>query len=452
MPHLVNAQDVVQHMLSSIMTRPERLHLLTAQNKLGDVISGCVRWGAYMIAAWLAGLVILLLAGMLLSRLTLIAAHRTRPGPQFATTRGERILHSIYRVVIVMASLYYYVSVLVLVLTVIGATAFGTLLALSVRNLFFIVIAMVGVYLLMDIFRSVFALSKYQEAERALSREEAPELWAVVEQVAERLNTRTVDAVCIRPGASISVVERGSLLQKLSGAGQRCLFLGFGLLAFMTQGQFRSILAHEYGHFSVSDTLADTLSWHVRLQLNRMVERLTATRQRHWSHPMWVFVWLFGRMFARITQGASRLCEILADRYAVTAYGADAFAEGITHLVRAGLAFRLRLPQQVEVSIRTGIPLGNLYRATGFPPPLQREFEHIVAEQMNWRTSPYDSHPAPNERIRIARQLGTRCPEPASEASVWDLFQNPEKLQEEMMDIIRPDMRTWAAWYGLRWH
>jgi Zn-dependent protease with chaperone function len=426
-------------------------HLLPAGNGFVDLVFNWLRWGVRIIAAWLAGLVVLLLAGMLLSRLIVVAVARTPARSSFAVTEGERTLHWTYRVVVVIASLYYYVSVAILVMAVIGMTAFGTFLALGMSHPAFFLLIIAGLYFVTDILRSVFALLKYEEPERALSREEAPKLWAVIDQVAERLDTRSVDTVYIVPDATIAVTERGSLLQKLRGAGERCLFIGLGTLNALTQGQFVSILAHEYGHFAVRDTLANMLSWHVQLRLHRMGETLIALRQSHWSHPMWGFVWVFSRVFARITLGASRLREILADRYAAMAYGGGAFVEGLTRLVRAGLAHGLRLPQQVELSVRTGLPLANLYRSVGFPAALQGKLEDLVEERMNRGTSPYDSHPAPKERIRMVRQLPATDPEPVNQEPVWDLFQNPEELQEEMMDIIRADVRKWAELHGLRW-
>ena len=47
----------------------------------------------------------------------------------------------------------------------------------------------------------------------------------------------------------------------------------------------------------------------------------------------------FHALFLRITLGASRLREILADEFAAVAYGGQAFADGLTHIVRRSLEF-----------------------------------------------------------------------------------------------------------------
>ena len=82
----------------------------------------------------------------------------------------------------------------------------------------------------------------------------------------------------------------------------------------MTQGQFKAILAHEYGHFSNRDTAGGDLARWVRASIYRMAYNLAVSGQARWYNPAWLFINGFHRGFLRITQGASRLQEILADR------------------------------------------------------------------------------------------------------------------------------------------
>jgi hypothetical protein len=57
------------------------------------------------------------------------------------------------------------------------------------------------------------------------------------------------------------------------------------------------------------------------------VKNLTKARQKYF------------RVFLRITLGASRLQEILADRYAALAYGAQNFIEGLRNVIRQSVQF-----------------------------------------------------------------------------------------------------------------
>src|SRR5205823_1728197 len=132
---------------------------------------------------------------------------------------------------------------------------------------------------------------------------EAPQLWALAEEVAARVGTRPIDAIYITPVADIAVTERGSLLKKLRGTGQRCLILGLGALNGMGQDQFKAILAHEYGHFSNRDTAGGNLALQVQRSMYQIAHGLAARGQAHQFNPVWLFLNGFNHLYLRITLG-----------------------------------------------------------------------------------------------------------------------------------------------------
>jgi Zn-dependent protease with chaperone function len=405
-----------------------------------------IRTGIYTVVSWLTGLLVLFLVGMLLSKLTLAAVERAQPMIQFELGKGEQIVRTIYRVVIALTGVYFYISIPFMILAVVAvAVAFFYLFWMVGRIPIQFAVLILGavVYTLIAAARGIFARAEDEEPGRLLSREEAPELWAVVEDVARRVDTRPVDAIYITPAASVSVLERGSLLKKLSGAGQRCLVLGFGVLPGMTQGQFKAVLAHEYGHFSERDTAGGNLARQVRLAMHRMAHTFLVSGQAHWYNPAWLFINGFNRVFLRITLGASRLQEVLADRYAALIYGVESFADGLTHIVRQSLTFDLQLEQKVGSSTHLGLGLSNLYASTVIPDPLVEPLETKMCKRMSQPTSPYDSHPSLQDRIRFLQQIDSIAKSKGSPDPVWSLFSDAGSLQEEMMDIIRENVKEW---------
>jgi Zn-dependent protease with chaperone function len=161
-----------------------------------------------------------------------------------------------------------------------------------------------------------------------------------------------------------------------------------------------------------------------------------------WYNPAWLFVNGFNRVFLRVTLGASRLQEILADRYAALAYGVQNFADGLTHVVRQSIAFNVQVAQEVKAAVGEKRSLQNLYLL----PPIQsdsvkEELETKVDEAMNRLTSPYDSHPAIQERVRLLRQLQVADTAAEGQAPVWDLLPNAEKLQGEMTTIVQDNVQ-----------
>ncbi|MCP4537573.1 MAG: hypothetical protein GY832_10535 [Chloroflexi bacterium] len=82
-----------------------------------------LRRGAYILVGWLVGMGVLFLVGMGLSRLTLTAVQRTRLDAQFEVGRGEQIVRTVYRIVIALTSVYFYISIPLVILIVVAAAA-----------------------------------------------------------------------------------------------------------------------------------------------------------------------------------------------------------------------------------------------------------------------------------------------------------------------------------------
>jgi tetratricopeptide (TPR) repeat protein len=421
--------DVVQRALDGRITSQARLRRVQ-------------RWGAYMIAGWLVGLGMLFSLGEALNRLTLRAIER-----------GDvvgRILRTLYTIVITLASLGFYVSIVALALVVaeLSIVLFQVALGLGVFFVLFVL------YMLVTLGRSFLVWGREERLRRLLVRDEAPQLWALVEDAARRVGVRPVDAIYITPAPSIAIVERGNALRKLFGPGRYDLYLGLGALPDMTQGQFRAILAQRYGHLAARDTVGNSFVWHVRRLMERMVGWFEETRWLNRYNLIWLFLQAFSRGFLRTTLGASYLREVLADRCAVEAYGVQDFVDGLTTLVRQSLAFELRLSHEIKlrvdmlphqrVKFTTGegwLEMENFYDRPPLAGLLLDQLQMRVDEAMVRPASPYDGCPVPQERVRLARQLQPHVFAATNHEPAWDLLPNVEALQEEMTDALQAVMQ-----------
>lgn len=410
------------------------------------------RWlygGAYTLGGWLVGMAILFPVGAVLSRWTLAAARRPQRAGESQIGRVERWLRNVYRVVITLTSLYFYISIPFLIVIVVAAGGgllylFFSLGRVPVRLMVFIALAIL--YTLIAIVRSIFTRVRDRAPGRPLSRDEAPQLWALAEDVAQRVDTRPIDAIYVTPGSEIAVTERGDLLAKLRGSGQRCLILGLGVLQDMPQGQFRAILAHEYGHFSNQDTAGGNLARQVSASIYDMAYRLGVSGQARWYNPAWLFVNGFYRVFLRITLGSSRLQEILADRYAAQVYGVQNFIAGLTHVIRQSIAFNARLNQEVNAAIEQIRALQNLYTLAALQPdPQEAQLEQKIAAEMSRPTSPYDSHPAFQERVALLQPFVAPGDAPVDLQPTWDLLPTADALQKEMTAHVQSNLQQQYA-------
>lgn len=414
-----------------------------------DRLPGVARIGLYGLAAWVGGLAALFLVGIGLSRIMLDSVSVSGDGTFLRLHIGEGWVRSVYRAVIAITSVAFYASIPLLILAVVvlaGALLYALLTLRFIPIKLLLIVAVFAFFTLVAIVRSVFARIPDDDPGRSLSREEAPRLWALTEEVAGRLDTRPVEAIYLTPGPEIAVMERGGIRRKLRGKGQRCLILGLGVLPNMLQKQLMAILGHEYGHFSNRDTAGGNLANQVRFSIHQMAFGLAVNGLGNWYNPAWLFVNGYYRVFLRVTLGASRLQEILADRYAAIAYGASDFASALRHVVRRSLEFDMQLGHEFEKMTGGEHRIQNVYTLPALEQNESTEdLEKQLVDAMSRPTSPYDSHPAPNERIKLLEAVDNTPSSPSSTEPVWELFPDPEALQIEMTGYIQANIDAHRA-------
>jgi Zn-dependent protease with chaperone function/Tfp pilus assembly protein PilF len=396
-----------------------------------------IRWGAFATAAWLVGLGFII--GNILSKATLKAIGTQQTFIEMQVKPQELRIRSIYRVVIGILSLYFYVSipfVILLIFLLVGG-AFYFFLSVGTIPIQIAVILLIILFgSLIAILRAVFSRQKYTPAGRELSRMDAPELWTMVENVARKLSIQPVDTIIATPFAEIAVNERGSIIKKMRGAGKRTLLIGIGAISALTQGQLAAILAHEYGHFSNRDTAGGNLAHQVYASLIQMAQRLAKSGAARIFNPAWLFVLGYERIFLRVTQGASRLQEILADRYAAMAYGSSNLIEGLQNLIRQAIVFPIQAESEIKSAIEYHRTVVNIYDLQ-MTAELERDCDEKYNETMLRNTSKYDSHPAPKDRINLIEKLHIPySPVYDNPASALQMFPNPTALQQEMTALV----------------
>jgi Zn-dependent protease with chaperone function len=197
------------------------------------------------------------------------------------------------------------------------------------------------------------------------------------------------------------------------------------------------IIAHEYGHFSNKDTAGGNLAHQVYASLHLMAQNLILSKSAQIFNPVWLFVMGYQRIFLRVTQGASRLQEILADRYAATTFGSTNFIEGLQNLIRQTISFPLKVEYEINNSIELNRhPVDNIYELPLLE-TLSGEMEKQIEAEMNRVTSQYDSHPAPKERIEWIERLHIPySPMQDNNQPTLYLFPNAESIQREMTSRI----------------
>ena len=396
-------------------------------------------YSLYLVGAWIVGLTALFLVGKLMSRQTLISLEDANPNSP--ASGSELTLRKWYRQLINVAGFYYYISlpiVIFLVIIVAGSVTYAFLMLGHIPIKLLAVLDIGGLITIYTMVRSLFTKVDNADPGRSLNYDEAPGLWDLTRTVAATVNTRAVDEIRITPGTDLAVYEKGTLRERSQDKARRILILGVGVLNDFKQNGFRAVLAHEYGHFTHRDTAGGDVAIRVNNDMMKFAYAMIASNQASWWNIGFQFLRIYHFIFRRISHGATRLQEVLADRVAALKYGPLAFEEGLTHVVRKSVEFRHLTAKEIDASIGARRALQNLYELRlDETSNLQQEIEKWLSRE----TSEDDTHPSPNDRFRLTRRIAGANELPAA-GMVWDLFKNRDALTNEMTSLVQSKVRT----------
>lgn len=393
-----------------------------------------------LVVAWIIGLVGLFLIGKLMSKRTLRSIEDADPNATAGSS--ELSLRKIYRRLISIGGFYYYLSipfVIFLVIAVAGGITYASFVAGQIPIKLILVLDVGALITSYKMIRSLFIKLEREEPGRALTQDEAPELWALTRRVAETIGTRPVDEIRITPGTDVAVYERGSRREKANDQGHRILLLGLGVLNGFEINGFRAVLAHEYGHFSHRDTAGGEVALRVNEDMIKFARAMVLSRQNVWWNLGFQFLRIYHFIFRRISHGATRLQEVLADRVAAAKYGAAAFEAGLRHVIQKTAEFNVTATREIRESAQARRALQNVYE---LPAVATNEAAQAAEESLNRKTSEDDTHPSPNDRFRLTRKIVLQTEPPVS-GMVWDLFKDRVALTTEMTAFIEKQVQSY---------
>ena len=390
-----------------------------------------------LVALWIVGLGLLFLVGKLMSRKTLRSIESGDPNA--SATSSDITLRKWYRILINLAGFYYYISipvVIFLVILVAAAITYGFFMAGRIPIKLVAILCIGALVTVYKMIRSLFIKIESEDPGRSLSYEEAPGLWDLARTVAAAVGTRAVDEIRITPGTDLAVYEKGSFRERTNDKAKRILIVGGGVLNDFEQTGFRAVLAHEYGHFSHRDTAGGDLAIRVNADMMKFAHAMMLSGQAVWWNVAFHFLRIYHFIFRRISHGATRLQEVLADRVAAKMYGPKAFEQGLTHVVRKAVEFEYLASKEINESTNSRRALQNLYE---LQPTDNPDLEEEIKQSLSRKTSEDDTHPSPTDRFRFTSRIVTTGEQSVS-GKVWDLFKDREGLTSEMTKMVQYEL------------
>ncbi len=397
--------------------------------------------GFVIVAFWAVGLAALCAIGWYLSKKTLRSIETSNPND----TTGQELssLKKLYRRVVSIAGIYYYISQPVVIFIIIAFTVGVVVAFLWVGRIpIYLVLALIfaGGASIFYMLRTLVTRPKIEDPGRALTEVEAPALWQLVRNVADVINTRPVTEIRITPGTDLAVYERGTFRARMGDRADRILILGAAVLNDFDQNAFRAVLAHEYGHFSHRDTAGGDIAYRVNNDILRVVEAMVVSETNTIYNVSFHFLRLFHFLFRRITHGASRLQEVLADRVAAYHFGADSFRVGLLHVIRKEMEFTHVADKEIGAALSGNRAFSNLYDLELSDDSDHASIEEEFNRSLERETTEDDTHPSAKDRFRYIDGASSSEVEPLS-GKVWDLFADRAAITTEMNNLIEKLVR-----------
>ncbi|MDP3273823.1 MAG: M48 family metallopeptidase [Deltaproteobacteria bacterium] len=385
---------------------------------------------------WSLGLFALLCFGTILSWLTLQyatgATQREKP------STAESILLRSYRALIGISSVYYYLSlplVLLFVLALCGAVLLGVVLLGVIPIKLVVILGMVVVGSLAAVLKSFWIKTVDLAPGELIDCTHHPVLSKMLYELAQTLQTARPTKIYITQGADAAVYEEGGVWAHLRGKSTRCLIIGLALVEGLTMDELRSILAHEYGHFRNKDTAGGHLALSVRRAMFRTINVLIDHGVGNMS-PLWWFTQGYYKLFMRISQGASRLQEILADRTAAQTCGSHVFASALKRSIAQANRFELSVDSVLNDAFEGKYAISNLYAQARIAEIDGSKIEALTTEEIARLPSMYDSHPSPQQRIALVNSLNVAQATQSDTRPASEIFSNGLELQLKMTRTI----------------
>lgn len=239
------------------------------------------------------------------------------------------------KVALVAALGYVPLALATLLILVCGYFGIGSLLSQGQPYLLSILGGIAGLALLIVIVRALLATAPPAQVQegREISREEAPALFAAIDEIAQKMATKTttvsLDTVRLdtQLNASLLQIPRWGVF----GNHYHHLQIGVPLMAALSIAEFKAVLAHEIGHCGGEHDPFNAWIYRQRItwqKLQRKFEQPASIAERILA----VFYGWYAPYFCAYTFVLARNHEYSADRAAAQATNVRVLARALTKL------------------------------------------------------------------------------------------------------------------------
>ena len=290
----------------------------------------------------------------------------------------------------------------------------------------------IGFFLLVFAFiivKSLFVKIEPPEG-RELTRDEAPQLFAHVDEIGEQLNAPRPHHVLLTDefNAAVAQIPRFGIF----GGHRNYLIVGLQLMSALSPEEFKSVLAHEFGHLSANHSKFSGRIYRVRRIWMNLMEQFSEGSNLIFG-PF--FNW-YAPYFGAYSFVLARQNEYVADRCAAEVCTPRVAAGALTRgAVVGGYLFERVWPEVFKSAGREPQPPADVYsRVRGaINAPLEpATVNRWLSEAINRPTDLGDTHPSLTQRLTSMKQEPQLAPRDGQSAAEFYLGENLGELTQQM--------------------
>lgn len=233
----------------------------------------------------------------------------------------------------------------------------------------------------------------------ALRREEAPQLFSLVDELTARLRAPRPHHILLTQEFNAAIVQRPRL--GLLGWQENYLIVGLPLMQALSTEQFRAVLAHEMGHLSGNHGRFASWIYRIRRTWAQLLERMQA--DKHWSSFLFepFFRW-YAPFFTAYSFVLARAHEYEADRTSAEIAGTEAAATALiaTHIKGDFLSHAFWPGVFGQAAHQPEPPAAFAALSRAFQREVPPEIGHrCLSQALAEKTGSGDTHPALADRL-----------------------------------------------------
>lgn len=304
-----------------------------------------------------------------------------------------------FRVALVAALGYAYLFGVVMGLLVFVYVAMYVMIFFHQLNFLFLKVLWLPLVLAWLVIKSMW-VTVPSPVGKELRRDEAPELFELITEIQTLLNGPNVHHVLMSDELNCAIVQVPKF--GMFGWTRNYLVLGLPLMKAIGPGEFRAVLAHEFGHLSGKHGRFS--GWIYRLRQS-WIQILTRVRQeRHYASFLFeTFLDWYAPYFNAYSFVLARAQEYEADSYSVDLTGQSVAARALVQIELKGRVlgedFWPSLYRQANDSAEPPVkPFEEMLKAAQAPIP-ELKAERVLRQLLKVKTGYDDTHPALAERL-----------------------------------------------------